>query len=138
MSFLNYYKTEYDEKWWASRSKVNKVLAIIAYSYDEENAIANLRRHGNYAYLFRRYHAWNNLGCYVNARASGNMQKVPFHDVETPWYEVMPYKETFTGVCWTNGPVTPIDPAFTLQPVGTEAGGQLSISFKGNQYPLKL
>lgn len=100
MGWLNYpIETEQAQKFWASKSKVNKCLAIIAFSYDEHNALMNLRRVGGYPYIFRKYHAWNNLGCYVN---NPHMANIPFHNIdEMPWWEAMPFTEN--PQCWLGG-----------------------------------
>lgn len=112
-AYLNYPKDDFDMKWWSSRSKVNRCLAVIAFSFNKENAIQNLRRHFGYPYLFRHYHAWNNLGCYVNYKGLNKMDQLPFHDGLDPWYEIIPYTEV--EQCWNPGGNTnpPTAPTFT-------------------------
>lgn len=134
MAYLNYPKDEHSMKWWSSRSKVNRCLAIIAFSYDKENALRNLRRHGGYAFIFRQYHAWNNLGCYVNAQGTNQMANVPFHDETVLWYDAMPFTENET--CWT--PIGGALAFVTNLPSTTQIGQTYRVTWKGGEAPFSV
>jgi hypothetical protein len=61
---------------WASKHEDNRAKAIIAFSYDEENAMLNLRRWEGSPYPFSvRKAIWNTYGLYVNTPA---MDGIPF------------------------------------------------------------
>ncbi len=73
-------------KFWASSHKCNQAKAVIAFSYDEENAHRNMRRLLGWTYFFRK-RAWNAFGHFVN---SPDMAGIPFSEGYTPYWECMP------------------------------------------------
>lgn len=87
---LNYpVETPEAYRFWSSNHKANKIKAIIAFSLDLDNANDNLRRHG--FMLHYRERALRNFCMYVNSPA---MSGIPFSELDSPWYEEMPYRET--------------------------------------------
>lgn len=82
------YPIETDEAvaFWASNHKCNRMKAIIAFSFDLQNANINLRREG-YS-RFWRLRALNNFGMYVDRPS---MSTLPYSMMDTPWWECMPY-----------------------------------------------
>ncbi|UIW10596.1 hypothetical protein PQC38_gp120 [Aeromonas phage BUCT695] len=119
---LNYpIQTEEAKKFWGSRHKCNRAKAIIAFSLNEENAFDNLRRHGYY-HLWR-HRAWDAFGMYVN---KPDMEGIPFSEMETPYWECMPFEVV----------KPPVNPTFTKQPVdisGTETD-KVIFSAEGKDY----
>ena len=70
---------------WASKHKCNRIKAIVAFSYDVQNANDNLRRHG--LPFGQRLRALRSFSAFIN---NPSMTNVPFSEAETPWYECMP------------------------------------------------
>lgn len=66
---------------WASRHKSNRMKAIIAFSYNKENAIANLRRYGYPRGM--RAKAWAAYGQYVR---DPDMLTIPYSTLLNPWW----------------------------------------------------
>lgn len=103
--FKHNYPIETDEarEFWASNHKCNRMKAIIAFSFDLHNANMNLLRAG-YSRLWR-LRALNNFGMYVN---SPLMRRIPYSEIETPWWVCMPYvpgEPPTTSCVWVDAEV---------------------------------
>lgn len=73
-------------KFWASRHKCNEAKAVIAFSYDEENAHRNMRRLLGWTYFFRK-RALDSFSQYLN---TPSMAGIPFSEGDTAYWECMP------------------------------------------------
>jgi len=74
---------------WASRHKCNVMKSYIAYSTDLADANDNLKRAG-YSLHWRKK-AIASFGKWV---AYPEMRRIPFSELETPYWECMPYDGT--------------------------------------------
>lgn len=79
---LNYpIETDKAFQFWASKHKLNRIKAIIAFSLDLENANDNLRRHGYYNLYRKRY--LKKYQAYVN---NPKMDNIPFSTLDDEWW----------------------------------------------------
>lgn len=78
-------ETEEAENFWASRHRLNRIKAIIAFSLNVDNANDNLRRFG-YHYDYRQKY----LKLYAQYVNSPAMTNVPFSTTEEAWYSPNP------------------------------------------------
>lgn len=86
LNTLNYpIETEAAKKFWASKHKCNKMVSIIAFSLNLDNANDNLRRFG-YTLQWRKK-AIRAFGAHVN---QPTMAGIEFHELSKPWWECMP------------------------------------------------
>ena len=116
-------ETEEARRFWASKHRLNRIKAIIAFSTDLKNANDNLRRAG-YASIFR--HKMLNLyKCYVNQPKMG---LIPFSDLSEPWYEPIPCVST------TVAPVAfiPIKPFESMVTKWTNGKQKVTINNSGD------
>lgn len=81
--YLNYERTNESQRFFESHHILNKVKAVIAHSFDLENANDNLRRMG--ISLGRREKFLKAFGKYVN---NPKMPGVPFSDLSDLWWKV--------------------------------------------------
>lgn len=79
-------QTDIQKKFWGSRHKCNRAKAIIAFSYDKDNAMRNLRRIMGWTH-FWRHRAWNAFGHFVN---TPSMEGIPFSTGSEAYWECMP------------------------------------------------
>lgn len=83
---LNYpVETEEAQSFWASKHRLNRIKAIIAFSLNIDNANDNLRRAGYSRQYRKRY--LETYKCYVN---SPSMKIIPFSDLHDLWFEPQP------------------------------------------------
>ncbi|EMD5616197.1 hypothetical protein VRM59_004478 [Salmonella enterica] len=80
--FLNYERTAESQRFFKSEHILNRVKAIIAHSYDLENANNNLRRSG--ITRGKRERFLKAFGKYVN---DPKMPGVPYSQLSNLWYE---------------------------------------------------
>ncbi|HHB8426213.1 hypothetical protein [Klebsiella pneumoniae] len=78
-------ETEEAQRFWASKHRLNRIKAIIAFSTDMKNANDNLRRAG-YSYMYRQKYL-KAYKCYVN---SPSMKIVMFSDLQDEWFDPIP------------------------------------------------
>lgn len=78
-------ETEEAQRFWASKHRLNRIKAIIAFSTDLDNANDNLRRAG-YSYMYRKKYL-KAYSCYVN---SPSMKVVIYSDLHDLWYDPKP------------------------------------------------
>lgn len=90
-------ETDEARKFWASRHKCNQMKAIIAFSYDHDNANTNLKRAG-YRLTWREK-ALNKYGQYVN---QPDMKNIPFTPPTVPWWECLNYSTTKYSKVWND------------------------------------
>lgn len=91
-------ETDEARAFWASRHKCNQMKAIIAFSYDLENANTNLKRAGYR--LTWRDRALQAFHTFVN---QPDMKNIPFTPDSVPWWECMPYlKPTYGPPVWVD------------------------------------
>jgi len=80
-------------KFWDSSHPCNRAKVFIAFSLDEANYRELAKRHG-YTREWRD-RAWDAFDIYVNLRATEeNLISLPFSELETSWWDCMPYSGT--------------------------------------------
>ncbi|HDG7833282.1 TPA: hypothetical protein PCJ90_001350 [Klebsiella quasipneumoniae] len=119
-------ETEEAQRFWASKHRLNRVKAIIAFSTDLDNANDNLRRHG-YKSIYR-HKMLNFYKCYVN---QPKMNSIPFSGLDEYWYN--PVQCTSSGSVITSAPVALIpDSQYTSQVTKYSNGLQIVTMTVGN------
>lgn len=119
LSGCNYpIETEIQKKFWSSNHKCNRAKAIIAFSYDKENAMRNMRRLLHWRH-FWRHRAWNAFGQYVN---TPSMEGIPFSEMSDNYWHCMPNDVT-------DKPSEPYAPTVTITSPNTDM-------IVGNTYPI--
>ncbi len=80
---LNYpIETEEAREFWASKHRLNRIKAIIAFSTSYDNANDNLRRAGYYNMYRKKY-----LNMYKKYINQPDMKKVLFSQVSELWFD---------------------------------------------------
>ncbi len=115
-------------KFWASSHKCNQAKAVIAFSYDEENAHRNMRRLLGWSYFFRK-RALDSFGHFIN---TPSMSGIPFSEMENPYWECMPYGGGGTPPVESKPTVT-----IVTSPTPVQVGDSVVITarVKGNPVP---
>lgn len=78
-------ETEDAKKFWASRHRLNRIKAIMAFSLDLDNANDNLRRAGYYRQYRKKY-----LALYASVVNKPTMAGIPFSDLDDHWWNPKP------------------------------------------------